>query len=409
MLNRGDERKILKLDKHQYISVYLSRNSAGIYMRAIVSVINDLSTDQRVHKVCSSLTTMGYQPLLVGRRQRQSLPLSGRNYAVSRMFLFFERGPLFYLFFQIRLFFFLLTHKSDVLVANDLDTLLPNYLIARLKRIPLVYDSHELFCEVPELLNSPFKRSVWKKIERFIFPRLKHVMTVNESIARIYSDEYHVPVKVVRNVPRREGRSSAPMQSRKELGLPENKRIILMQGAGINIDRGAEEALEAMLYIENALLLIIGNGDVLPKMKQIAVSRDLTKKVLFIPKLPFEKLRQYTGHADIGLTLDKDTNINYRNSLPNKLFDYIQAGVPVLASDLPEIRKIVERYQIGNLIPDHDPRTIAGVLNANLSNPGLMALWKENTKLASEKLCWEEEESVLREIYLTLNKTNQVP
>ncbi len=370
-------------------------------MKAIVSVINDLSTDQRVHKMCSSLDEMGYTVLLVGRRQRRSLVLEPRNYTTHRMFLLFEQGVLFYAFFQIRLFFFLLVYKADVLVANDLDTLLPNYLVSRLKRVPLVYDTHELFCEVPELQGSAVKKGIWKRIERFVFPKLKDVLTVNESIAAIYSNEYKVRVKVVRNMPRREvADSHAALKTKEELGLPSDKKIILLQGAGINIDRGAEEAVEAMQFLENAILVIIGSGDVIGKLKQMVEKMQLSEKVRFIAKLPFQELMQYTRHADIGLTLDKDTNINYRNSLPNKLFDYIHAGVPVLASDLPEIRKIVEEYKIGSLTPDHNPLTIAGLLNANLSNAGLMKLWKENTKLAAEKLCWEKEEDVLRAVYL---------
>jgi glycosyltransferase involved in cell wall biosynthesis len=376
-------------------------------MKAIVSVINDLSTDQRVHKMCSSLDDMGFRVLLVGRRQRKSLTLSPRKYVTHRMFLVFETGPLFYAFFQLRLFFFLLFRKADVLVSNDLDTLLPNYMVSRIKRIPLVYDTHELFCEVPELKSSPLKKSIWKRIERYVFPRLKDVITVNESIARIYSQEYHVPVKVVRNMPRMVNpEDDSPILSKKDLGLPEHTKIILLQGAGINVDRGAEEAVEAMEFVEEALLLIIGSGDVIPKLKQMVLDKKLDAKVQFIPKLPFQELRQYTRHADVGLTLDKDTNINYQNSLPNKLFDYIHAGVPVLASDLTEIRKIVDTYQIGSLIPDHAPRTIAGLLNADFSNPGLMSLWKENTKLAAGKLCWEKEEEVLKDIYLKfLNKS----
>jgi len=370
-------------------------------MRAIVSVINDLSTDQRVHKMCSSLDDMGYRVLMVGRRQRMSLSLEPRKYQTRRMFLLFEKGFLFYACFQFRLFLFLMFHKADVLVSNDLDTLLPNYLVSRIKGIPLVYDTHELFCEVPELQGSPFKKRIWKRIERFIFPKLKDVLTVNDPIAAIYSKEYQVSVRVVRNMPRKEAPDDLlQLKSKQELGLPEDRKIILLQGAGINIDRGAEEALESMQYIEDAILLIIGGGDVIGKLKQMRDDLKLDDKVRFIPKLPFSELRQYTHQADIGLTLDKDTNINYRNSLPNKLFDYIHAGVPVLASDLAEVRKIVEHYKIGAITPDHNPLTIADCLNACFSDAGLMSLWKENTKLAAEKLCWEEEEGVLKDVYM---------
>ncbi len=369
-------------------------------MRVIVSVINDLTTDQRVHKVCTTLHSMGYKVTLIGRLQRKSLKLDPRRYYTHRMSLWFETGPLFYATFQFRLFCFLLFHKTDLLVANDLDTLLPNYLISLLKRIPLVYDTHELFCEVPELQANPGKKKIWKRVERWIFPKLKRVFTVNDSIAKIYAEEYKVPIKVVRNMPRAAFSAfELPPATRVEYDLPLDKKIVLLQGAGINIDRGAEEAVLAMKYLEDVLLLIIGDGDVIPLLKEMSGKPGLTGKIRFIPKLPFAELKRCTQLADLGLTLDKDTNINYRYSLPNKLFDYILAGVPVIASNLVEVRNIVDQYQIGCIIPDHDPKTLARVISTSLENTGQLKIWKENTKLAAGNCCWENEEKVLIGVY----------
>jgi glycosyltransferase involved in cell wall biosynthesis len=367
--------------------------------KAIVSVINDLSTDQRVHKVCSTLQGMGYDVLLVGRRQRKSLPLATRSYATRRMFLLFEKGPLFYAEYQLRLLLFLLLRNGAVLVSNDLDTLLPNFLVSKLTGSTLVYDSHELFCEVPELQDNPAKKNTWKRIERWIFPKLKHVFTVNDSIAKIYSEEYKVNVRVVRNIPLLSAQQGIAAVSKKELNIPETKRIIVLQGAGINVDRGAEEAVQAMQYVENAVLMIVGSGDVMDVLKEIVATLKLQEKVMFTGKVPFEKLVQYTRQADLGLTLDKDTNINYRYSLPNKLFDYIHAGVPVLASGLVEISAVIRRYRVGDVIESHDPQHIAGKINHILGNDGLLQEWKKNCKIAAGKLNWEEEEKQLKEVY----------
>jgi len=367
--------------------------------KAIVSVINDLSTDQRVHKVCSSLHAMGYEVTLVGRKQRTSLPLLERAYKTKRMFLLFEKGPLFYLEYQKRLFWYLLFHKADVLVANDLDTLLPNFLISKIKGASLVYDSHELFCEVPELHSNPVKRNIWKRLERWIFPKLKHVFTVNDSIAKIYSEEYNVPVNVLRNIPLLSNQQRLKVVSKKELGIPEGKKIVLLQGAGINIDRGAEEAVEAMQYVDNAVLLIVGTGDVIGLLHKMVNDLKLQEKVVFVGKVPFEKLLQFTHHADLGLTLDKDTNINYKFSLPNKLFDYIHAGVPVLASGLVEIKSIVEGYNIGDCILNHDPKHIASKVSHIINDESMLLEWKKNCKIAAAKLNWENEEKQLIAVY----------
>jgi len=369
-------------------------------MNIIASVINDLSTDQRIHKTCMTLQEMGFKVLLIGRQQKQSQALAPRRYKTFRMPLLFEKGPLFYLFFQVRLFFQLLFRKVDVLVANDLDTLFPNYLVSKIKRIPLVYDTHELFCEVPELQQNPLKKKIWKGLERFLFPKMKYVFTVNDSIAKIYQEEYKIPVQVIRNMPR--GKSSlapATELSRAELGLPEDKKIIILQGAGINMDRGAEEAVGAMRFIEGAMLLIIGSGDVIPSLKKMVSDQRLEGKVRFVDKIPFSLLGQYTRLADIGLTLDKDSNINYRYSLPNKLFDYIHAGIPVIGSDLVEVRRIIEQYKIGAVLTDNKLESLAEVLQKVLYDPEQMKIWKENTKLAARELCWEMEEGRIMDIF----------
>lgn len=367
--------------------------------RIIVSVINDLSTDQRVHKVCTTLTQMGYEVMLIGRKQRKSLPLNLREYHTKRMFLFFEKGIFFYAEYQIRLFLYLLFNRAAVLVSNDLDTLLPNYLISKIKNTPLVYDTHELFCEVPELQANTTKKAIWKKMERYLFPKLQYVFTVNESIANIYQNEYQVTIKVVRNVPILINPLSIKKISKEELGIPVDKKIIILQGAGINIDRGAEEAVQAMQYIDNAVLLIIGSGDVISILKTMVHDLNLTQKVQFIGKVPFETLVQFTRYADLGLTLDKDTNVNYKYSLPNKLFDYIHAGVPVLSSDLIELKNIITQYNVGICIASHDIKHIADKIKNILSDDLQCLLWKENTKIAAQQLNWRIEKEQLIAVY----------
>lgn len=365
--------------------------------RAIVSVISDLSTDRRVHRTCTTLNRLGFDVLLIGRRRRNSLALDPRDYKTKRMFLLFEKGFLFYAEFNFRLFFSLLFKRCDLLVSNDLDTLLPNYLIKKLRGKELVYDSHEYFTGVPELEGRTFVRNTWKRIERWIFPKIKDIITVNESIAKLYKNEYGKELTVVRNIPAKQTLQFP--KTRKELEIEENKAMILLQGSGINIDRGAEEAVLAMEYIKDAILYIIGDGDVIDILKSMVKEKQLEQKVVFIPKQPMEKLMQYTVHADIGLTLDKDTNINYRYSLPNKLFDYIQAGVPVLASPLIEVEKIMKQYCVGELIEKHDPQHIADRLNQMLSDKVKLANLKENCNIASKKLNWDTEEIKLINVF----------
>jgi len=360
----------------------------------LVSVINDLTTDQRVDKVCNTLTGLSFQVVLIGRKKRDSLDLDERKYKMHRMKLMFERGPLFYAEYNIRLFLYLLTFRADLLISNDLDTLMPNYLIHRMKGVPLVYDSHELFTETPEVIHRKFVKNTWERIERWIFPKLKVAITVSESIAEIFRQKYGVEVRVVRNVPKT--RSFQKVKSRSDLGLPEDRKIIILQGSGINIQRGAEELIEAMRLIPDIMLLIIGGGDVIEDLKNQAVN---LKNIRFVPRQKIEDLYQYTMNCDLGLTLDKDTNLNYRYSLPNKLFDYIHAGIPVLASPLVEIKKIIEKYGIGDTIINHAPENIANKIIEMLSDDKRIMKWKENLKIAASGLCWEKEEKIIQDIY----------
>ncbi len=370
--------------------------------RVVVSVINDLASDQRVHRTCTTLSELGFDVLLVGRETRKSTCLKPRGYETLRMKLLINKGPIFYAEYNIRLFFFLLFKKVDILHANDLDTLLANHLIQRLKKISLVYDSHEYFTEVPELVEGSFAKRIWLFIERSIFPKLKNVLTVNKSIAAIYEKLYGVDLKVVRNVPISGAfNSSIDVKSRVELGLPKGKRVILLQGAGINADRGAEEMIEAMRWID-AVFLIVGSGDVVLSLKERVRELGLSSKVIFTGRIPFQELICFTKAADVGVTLDKDTNLNYRYSLPNKLFDYFQAGLPVIASDLIEVRRVIDEYQSGIILSSHEPKTMAKEINNYLNNTSFFNQTKRNVQKAKEELVWENEKEILINCYETI-------
>lgn len=365
--------------------------------RVIVSVTNDLVTDQRVHKACLTLRKTGFDVLLVGRRQRKSPEMDERPYHTRRIRLIFEKGPLFYAEYNIRLFLFLLFHRASCLLSNDLDTILPNFWISRLKRIRLIYDSHEYFTETPELVNRPKVQQVWRRIEEYVLPKMNEMITVNESIANLFREKYNIKVRVIRNIPMR---TTLPKPAtREEFDLPADRHLLILQGSGINIQRGAEELVEAMTYLEDCLLMIVGGGDVLPTLKKKVEEKHLEDHVRFFPRMPYRNLMAITQLADFGFTIDKDTNLNYRFSLPNKLFDYIQANVPIIASHLPEIERIIKKYDIGVFIDDHRPETIAQTVREALADEKMMRTWKNNLAVAARELCWENEEKKLMSIY----------
>lgn len=339
--------------------------------------------------------SVGFEPLLVGRLQRGSLPL-GRPYPVKRLKHLPAKGPLFYAALNVRLFLFLMQQAADVIHANDLDTLPAAYLAARLKRRPLVYDTHEYFLGVPELQSRPRVRAVWAFWERLIFPRLHHVFTVNEGIAALYERDYGIRPQVIRNVPLQHKELVAPV-TRADVGLPENVPLLVIQGSGLNVDRGLEEAVLALHHLPEAHLMFIGHGDALPGLKKLAVHQGLTHRVLFLPKMAYPAMMARTALADVGLTVDKDTNINYRFSLPNKIFDYVAAGIPVVASPLPEVRKVIEQYGVGVVAREVSPEAIADAVQAVLSAG--RASYQEALRAASAVLVWEQEAQAMEACY----------
>ncbi|MCC6542456.1 MAG: glycosyltransferase [Flavobacteriales bacterium] len=364
--------------------------------RAIVAVTNDLSTDNRVHRTCMALRELGYEVLLVGRHLPGAMPLD-RPYPTKRMRLFFRKGPLFYAEYNKRLFLLLLFARYKLVVANDLDTLLASYLATTVRRKQLVYDSHEFYTEVPELVERPRIRRIWMTIERWIFPKLDHIVTVNDSIARAYHERYGKELAVVRNIPM--PRELGPLPSRQELGLPEDRFILILQGSGINVQRGGEEAVLAMKELPEALLLIIGGGDAWPVLERMVTEYDLADRVRLIDRMPYERMMQYTRNADLGLSLDKDTNLNYRYSLPNKLFDYFRASIPVVVSDLPEVAGIVREYDAGLVVPQVEPGAIAAAVRAIRADPAHHEALRRNAIFAAASLDGTREQDALKAVF----------
>jgi glycosyltransferase involved in cell wall biosynthesis len=373
--------------------------------RAIVCVTNDLSTDNRVHRSCTVLRELGWDVLLVGRILPGSLPLQ-RPYATRRMRLFFRKGPLFYAEYNLRLFLLLISRPAQLVLANDLDTLPAAFVAARMKGSELVYDSHEYFTEVPELFTpdgrSRMARRVWLALERAIFPRVRHIITVNDSIAAAYRARYGSTLTVVRNIPMH--RDLGPLPSRSDLGLPTDRFILILQGSGINVQRGGEEAVLAMRELPDCLLLVVGGGDAWPVLHGLVEQHGLNDRVRLLPRMPYERMMQYTRNADLGLSLDKDTNLNYRYSLPNKLFDYFRAHIPALVTDLPEVAGIVRRFSAGVVIPAPDPARIAAEVRALHGNAEARKALRQNAIFAAASLDGEREKAVLTALFQDLER-----
>lgn len=357
--------------------------------RIIVSVSNDFSIDQRVHRICNSLQSCGHNVILIGRKLDNNSLAEVRNYETRRFKLLFNHGMLFYICLNIRFFFFLLFTRADVFLANDLDTLLANTMAAFFKRKKLVYDSHELFTEVPELKDTKLKKKIWLAVEKVCIRKADVAYTVCQSIADYYNNLYGIKMTVIRNLP-----VSRPFIDNFE----ERENILLYQGA-LNKDRGIELMINAMTDIEGYKLIIAGKGNLAEMLKQQVLDLNLSDKVEFAGVLDFESLYKLSIRAKLGFSLENGSSLNYKFALPNKIFDYIQAGVPVLCSNLPEMKRIIDDYLVGETINIQDKEQLAAKIKNLINDNAKLFTLHKNCQKASILLNWEQEEQKLIKLF----------
>jgi glycosyltransferase involved in cell wall biosynthesis len=353
----------------------------------VFTVTTDLTYDQRMIRICTSLANAGYAVTLVGRKLNSSLPLSAQPFIQKRINCFFEKGKLFYAEYNIRLFFYLLLKKMDCICAIDLDSILPCYFISKIKKIKRVYDAHELFCEMKEIATRPGIYKMWKMIERFTVPKFTLGYTVNQPIADEFKKMYNVNYEVIRNI----------ALLRDVNHLPKKEKFILYQGA-VNEGRSFETLIPAMKEV-NCKLIICGDGNFMQQAQQLVNENNLQHKVIFKGKIKPDELRVITQQAYIGITLFDDKGLSNYYSLANRFFDYLHAGIPQLCVNYPVYREINNQLPIAVLVDDISAKNLAGQLNNLLANEVVYISLQQNCLKAREILNWQQEEKKLVSFY----------
>ena len=338
-------------------------------------------------RICSSLAGNGYQVLLVGRKMPRSIPLTVKPFHQKRLPCLFNKGKLFYIEYNIRLFFYLLFSKADVIGSIDLDTILPGYLVSRLRGITRVYDAHELFCEMKEIISRPAIYKWWKWVEKKTVPFYKHGYTVSQPIAAELKDLYGVQYETIWNI--------GPLLP---LTLPEKKDIYILYQGAVNEGRCFETLIPAMQEV-NAPLIICGDGNFMPQARKLVEKYGLEQKVLFKGMLPPEELKNYTLNAYIGINLNEDAGKSIYYSLSNRFFDYLQAGVPQLCVDFPAYHELNQEFKVALLINDLSSKNISFQLNFLLSKIVLYKELQHNCLQARQSLNWQQEEKKLINFY----------
>ncbi len=356
--------------------------------KILTSAFSNLYTDQRIEKVCRTLYENGFEVELIGNDWGGAGKMT-RPYSFSRIEMISKTLKTGYLEFNWKLYFEILDKIDDntILHANDLDALLPNYLIAKKYKIPLVFDSHEIFSEMPSV-EGRFSQKIWRFLQNKIVPQIQFMMTASESYAEWFNKKYNIDAIVVQN---------APKKLNFNFQFPENTpKIFLYQGA-INPFRGIDKAILAMHYLDNVVFKIAGDGPMLEEYKKLVIKEKLENKVQFLGKLLPNDLRAITITADVAMSIEENGGASYFYSLPNKVLDCIQARVPLILAPLPEMLKIKEKYDIGEVIKDHNPKNIASALQTILKKG--RKNYQDELEKAANYYCWENEEKKILDIF----------
>lgn len=358
--------------------------------KIICTVTTDLVFDQRMRRICNSLFSAGYEVLLVGRKKSKSPELTSEAYDQKRLECWFEKGPLFYLEFNIRLVFFLFSQKTDAISSIDLDTILAGRFVSVFKGVEQTYDAHEYFTEMEELADRKVIKAVWKIIERITVPYIKRGYTVSEGYRNLFKEKYNVDYKIVRNATVLVDNVPAPADS----------NVILYQGA-VNYGRGLLPLVEAMHKVD-AKLIICGDGDLFEVVHQKIESEHLESKVKLLGYIQPKELGKYTEKAKIGITLFEAKGLSNKYSMANRFFDYMHAGVPQLAMNYPDYQLFNQRYEVAKLLDDLDPFTISSALNHLLKDENHYNYLRAQALEARLEFNWQNEEARLVSVYKEL-------
>ncbi len=358
--------------------------------RIVISVTNDLNYDQRMQRHAGILVDAGFTVILVGRNKKSSTALSQQAFSQVRLNCFFERGKLFYLEFNFRLLLFLLKTKSAIYLSVDLDTLLPNTLASIVHHSKLVFDSHEYFTEVPELINRTTTKLIWDKIAKTCIPYADVAYTVGEALAIELSLKYTHPFGVIRNVPLLQN-------------LPNNiikeEKFIVYQGA-LNKGRALEQLILAMKEVDCKLILI-GEGDLSRSLRQLVQTENLTDKVEFTGWIRPTELPEFTQKAWLGYNLLEEESRSYYFSLANKFFDYMHAEIPQLCPPFPEYIGINKQFEV-TVFCDAKTTEIAFAIQNLLEDSELYKKLQKNCRLAAKAYNLQLESEKLKRIFEAL-------
>lgn len=354
-----------------------------------IGFLGNINYDTRTNNFFTSLKSSGCDVRFIGFDwlTENFNSISSNNISVTKL-IKNKISVLFYLKFFFMLLSASLKSKADIYLASDFFSLPALFVAAKFLNKKLFYDSREIFTELPFHNNKPLVKRLIKIIERFIIKKTDTVFVTGEMDADYLLNLYGINTIVVRNLPAL--KKTEPVNLHQKFKLPTDAVILLYQGIVVH-GRGLEIYLKTLLKNYSFYLVILGGGEHLDYYKSLAAEMNLSDRVVFAGKIKQDDILDYTAGAFAGLSIIDNISINNYYALPNKIFEYMMSGLPVIANNLPQMKIIIEKYDIGKVLQVDDEINLEKVICEWIKDPILYQRIKENCMIASEQLNWEAE------------------
>lgn len=311
---------------------------------------------------------------------------------------------LFYFKFYCSLIKFLSLKNYNLLFVEEVYSLAPSCLIAKIKRAKIIYNSRELYPFLGGLKEKKIKQFLWGAIEKAFIKFCDAVSTTGPMDTEFIKDYYKLkmPVITLRNLPSYEDCTKIEkFDFRSHYGLSDDKTILLYVGI-LTKGRGIESSIKALEQIENLVFILLGDGDYKEDYQRMASNSKAKDRIFFFGRVAHKDLIKYIAGGDIGLCYIQNISKSYYYALPNKLFEFIMAGLPVIGSSLPQIREIIEKYKIGIVADSENVEDLITAIKYLSQDKDKRKIYSENAVLAAKELCWEKECETLVELIETL-------
>ncbi|NNG26607.1 MAG: glycosyltransferase family 4 protein [Ignavibacteriaceae bacterium] len=358
--------------------------------KVIITFLGNLNYDTRCKNLFNTLKVNGYEIQFLGFDwlTKDFEPVGG-DVTIHKL----HRGFLslsFYLKFTWHIKFFLMASKASIIFAEDIYTLPFAVLFGKLKRSKVFYDSRELYGHLAGLKGKKAKQGFWRIIEKFFIKKVDHIITTGKLDSDFLKEKYKVDNTILlRNLPRYY-KPEKENNLRLLFGIEKHKKILLYQGV-IHQGRGLHPIYEALKELQNCVLIIIGDGEFEDFYKNLAMEMGINEQVIFAGKVNQDEILSYTKTADVGLSIIENMSLSYYYALPNKLFEYIMAEIPVVVSNLPQMKEIVEKHEVGKVVDLDNPDELVEAIKQLIADENLYNMFKENCRTASQELNWENE------------------